>query len=179
MSVNLKKGLSFLLVIMFVLTILPATAFAASLEEIFAISTDLGGWYYSKQSNYATLEKVSDGVQVRQTKQTYYNASNGKNSTSDGILKKDVYSNVLVDTAKGLEISQKKATGNVTITVKYIIDQGAENDQSTSATTGNGGAFYTLTVDGYVTMRLKNNNVTALNHSSAGSSTVSGAITTT
>ena len=65
MSVNLKKGLSFLLVIMFVLTILPATAFAASLEEIFAISTDLGGWYYSKQSNYATLEKVSDGVQVR------------------------------------------------------------------------------------------------------------------
>ncbi len=179
MSVNFKKGLSVVIVILFVLTILPVTALAASLEESFAASTDLGGWYYSKQPSYAVMEKVSDGVQLRQTKQTYYNSSNGKNGNADGMLRKDVYSNVLADASKGLEISRQYATGNVTITIKYIIDQGAENDQSASVTTGNGGAFYTLNVDGYTTIRLKNSNITPLNHSSAGSSTISGTISTT
>ncbi|MBR5519001.1 MAG: heparinase II/III family protein [Clostridia bacterium] len=179
MKVNLKKGLSFVLAMLFLLTLLPVTAFAAALEENYATATDMGGWYASKQPDHALLEKVSDGVQLRQTKQTYYTSSNGKNSTADGMIRKDVYSNVLADTSKGLEISRKSATGNVTITMKYIIDQGAENDQSSTVTTGNGGAFYTLNVDGYITMRLKNSNVTPLNHSSAGSSTISGAISTT
>ena len=170
-----------MLVVLFVATLIPASVFAGVVfEENYATSstTDLSGWTVDTQPTHAVLEKTSSGIQIRQTKHTYYAADgSSKNTTTDGRYKKELAATIASDPSKGMQVSLGSLKGKVKLTMDYIIDQGSESDYKKIGSfvykKGNGNGYYNLIIDGYIYLRLSNEKVAVSNASSIGNSTMS------
>ena len=93
---NTKKILSLMVLIIFVLTLLPANVFAAAvMDEDYSVMTDDGtnyGWKVTTEPTHATFETLSDGVRILQTKQTRYSSGTTTNTTTDGAFYKYINS---------------------------------------------------------------------------------------
>ncbi len=167
---NIKKYLSIMLMVVFIATMLPMNIFAATvMEENYGEMTDFSdnfGWKISTQPTHAAFQKTTGGVRILQTKQTAYKeGTTEKNTTLDGTYIKNINSILKSDSTSGMQIIAPGATGNVKITIDYVIDQKSETDSANS--------YYPLNIAGYINLRLYNGNVTVLNTSSVNNSTMS------
>ncbi len=165
-----KKIFSSILLIIFVLTMLPANIFAATImEENYGAMTDFSnnfGWGIPTKPTHAVFQKTTGGVMILQTTQTRYAAGTTNNNTAlDGNYVKNIDSVFESNDSAGMKIYSSGAKGNVKITMDYVIDQKTESNA--------GNPYYALTIGGYVNLRLYNTNVTVLNTSSINNSTMS------
>lgn len=165
-----KKIFSSLLLIFFVLTIMPANIFAAVIvEDNYSEMTDFSdnfGWSITKAPTHAVFQQTDSGMRILQTTQTRYaEGTTNNNTTQDGNFVRYINSVVRSDADTGMEIVSVGVQGKVTITVDYVIDQKTESDA--------GDPYYPLSIDGYINLRLYNQNITVTNTSSIGNSTMS------
>ena len=167
---NTKKILSIMVLIIFVLAMLPANIFAATvMDEDYGTMTDFSnnfGWKITTSPTHAVFQKTDGGVRLSQTVQTrYVEGTTNSNTVQDGSFDKPLNNVIKSDPSTGMVMSSEGVKGNVKITIDYVIDQKNEDAAGTP--------YYPLTINGYVYLRLYNTNVTVSNTSSIGSSTLS------